>query len=109
MQKNLPKKVIEIVKKLKECLENRGIDVKAIYVFGSYAKGEQLKTSDIDLIIVSNFWKNISFLKRLDIINEIIWTEDLGNVEAIPVTSEELEKKESVVLRDASKYWIRAI
>ncbi len=109
MQRNLPKRVYEVSEKIKRALAKRGISVKEIYLFGSYAKGTFLKSSDIDLIVVSDDWKNLPFLKRLDVVNEIIWREKLGNVEVIPVTSEEFEKKESVVLRDASRYWIRVL
>jgi len=109
MQRNLPKKVVEIVKRLCELLRRKGIEVRAAYLFGSYAKGTQLKRSDIDLVIISDSWKNLPFTKRMDLINEIIWKERLGNIEVIPVTAEEFSRKDSVVLRDASKYWIKII
>ncbi|ADC66542.1 DNA polymerase beta domain protein region [Ferroglobus placidus DSM 10642] len=109
MQRNLPKRVIEVAEKLKEALYKRGIKISGIYLFGSYARGDYLKRSDIDLIVVSDDWEGVAFLKRLDIVNEIIWKEKLGNVEVIPVTTEELKRKESIVLRDARKYWIRVL
>ncbi len=68
-----------------------------------------MKKSDIDLIVISDDWKEMPFLKRLDVINEIIWNENLGNVEVLPVTSEDVKEMGSVVLRDASRYWIRII
>jgi hypothetical protein len=43
----------------------------------------------------------------MDILNEIIWKERIRKVEAIPVTKEELNRKDSILLKDASKYWIR--
>lgn len=46
-------------------------------------------------------------LKRMDIINEIMWREDIRNVEVIPVTCKEKEEKDSIILRDASNYWIK--
>ena len=109
MQWNSSRKVKEVARRLKEALSKKGIKVERVYLFGSYARGDYLKDSDMDLIIVSNSWKDEPFLKRLDIVNEIVWKEGLGNVEAIPVTSEELKKKSSVVLRDASKYWVRIL
>ena len=72
MQRNLPKRVYEVSEKIKRALVKRGISVKEIYLFGSYAKGTFLKSSDIDLIVVSDDWKNFPFLKRLDVVNEII-------------------------------------
>lgn len=107
MQENVLERAKKIAENLKKALEKRGIKVGEIYLFGSYARGDYLKSSDIDLVVVSEDWEGIPFLKRLDIVNEAIWAERLGNVEVIPVTRKELEMKSSVVLRDASKYWIR--
>jgi predicted nucleotidyltransferase len=70
-------------------------------------RGDYIETSDIDVVVVSDSWKNIPFLKRMDILNEIIRKERIRKVEAIPVTKEELNRKDSILLKDASKYWIR--
>ena len=103
---NRIRRISEIIK---GSLEKKGIVVKSVYLFGSYARGDYLKKSDIDLIVISDDWKEMPFLKRLDVINEIIWNENLGNVEVLPVTSEDVKEMGSVVLRDASRYWIRII
>jgi len=109
MQKNLLRRIEEIAIDLKRVLERRNIKVKEIYLFGSYARGDHLKTSDVDLIVVSDDWNKTPFLKRLDLVNEVMWVENIAGVEVIPVTSKELEEKRSVVLRDASRYWIRIV
>ena len=83
--------------------------MQAVYLFGSHAKGEHLKTSDIDLIIVSDDWRNIPHLHRFDILNRIIWERGLGNVEAFPATEKDVEEKNTVLLRDASKYWLKVL
>jgi len=62
---------------LKQELEKEGIKVDAIYLFGSYARGEFLRRSDIDLIVISRDFSEIPFLRRLDIINRIVWNKDL--------------------------------
>jgi hypothetical protein len=99
--------VIDTVRRLEKGLNKNKIDVEAIYIFGSYVRGDYIETSDIDVVVVSDSWKNIPFLKRMDILNEIIWKERIRKVEAIPVTKEELNRKDSILLKDASKYWIR--
>ena len=104
MQKKFVKSKAEILKKE---LERRGFEVEAIYLFGSYARGEELKTSDIDFIVISRNFSDIPFMRRLDIVNKIVWEKRLGNVEVIPITPEELDK--SVVVRDAKKYWIKIV
>jgi len=84
--------------------------VREAYLFGSYAKGTWLKTSDVDLVIVSEDFRGMRFLERLDLINELQWKAGIRPfVEAIPLTPDEFAERlqESAVLRDASKYWIK--
>ncbi|MEM0226912.1 MAG: nucleotidyltransferase domain-containing protein [Thermofilum sp.] len=91
-------------------LLSRRIRVREAYLFGSYAKGTWLKTSDVDLVIVSEDFRGMRFLDRLDLINELQWKAGIRPfVEAIPLTPEEFAERlrESAVLRDASKYWIK--
>lgn len=51
--RDIPRNVIEAIRKFVEGLEERGIRVEHVYLYGSYARGTWLKTSDVDLIIVS--------------------------------------------------------
>ena len=91
-------------------LLSRRIRVREAYLFGSYAKGTWLKTSDVDLVIVSEDFRGMRFLDRLDLINELQWKAGIRPfVEAIPLTPDEFAERlqESAVLRDASKYWIK--
>ncbi len=106
---DIPNRVINAVKKFIEGLEKRGFHIEQVYLFGSYAKGTWIKTSDIDLVVISSDFKNIPFSKRLDIVNEVVWKEGIDPyIEALPYTPEELKIKiiRSIVLADASKYWI---
>lgn len=109
MQEGMRREIRNLSILLKEALEKRGVRVKEVYLFGSYARGDYLKSSDIDLVVVSDDWENIPFLKRFDIVNEAIWTERLGNVEVIPATTKEVNEKNSVILRDAARYWVRIL
>ena len=107
---NIPDKIIKAIRKLVEKLEEGGYRVEKVYLYGSYARGDWLKTSDIDIIIVSRDFEKTPFTKRLDIINKIIWKEKIEPyIEALPYTPQELEEKlkKSIVVRDASKYWIQ--
>ena len=45
------RKNIKAVNILKELVKQRGMDVDKIVVFGSYARGEQKKTSDVDVLV----------------------------------------------------------
>lgn len=102
-------KALEVARTLLELLSTR-IRIKEAYLFGSYARGTWLKTSDVDLVIVSEDFRGVPFLRRLDLINEVQWNARIRPyVEAIPLTPEEFEERlrESAVLRDASKYWVK--
>lgn len=60
-------------------------------LFGSRARGEHLKGSDVDLLVVSPDFAGIPFLKR---IREIValWDSDL-DLEVLPYTPDEFERK----------------
>lgn len=108
--KNILRNVVEAIRRLvKELSESEGIAVERAYLFGSYAKGSWIKTSDVDLVIVSQDFEGMPFLKRLDVVNRAQWRAGIRPfIEAIPLTPNELKERaeRSAVLRDASKYWI---
>ncbi|OYT30634.1 MAG: nucleotidyltransferase domain-containing protein [Thermoprotei archaeon] len=111
MQRNIPEKIIKTIERLISELSKK-YKIKEVYLFGSYAKGVWIKTSDIDLVVVSDDFEGIDFMTRLDIINRIIWEKRIRPfIEVIPLTPKELEekKKYSAVIMDAKKYWIRIL
>ncbi len=98
------------VERLLRALKSRGYRVVEAYLFGSYARGDWIGESDVDLVIVSPDFEGLTFLERLDAIYRIEWEEGVKPwVEAIPLTPGELRERAdaSAVLRDASKYWVR--
>jgi len=105
IEPNIKKIIIRFLSEL-----SRYIHIDDAYLYGSYARGDYLKTSDIDLIIVSDDFKDMKFTERLDMIENIIWRMKLKpHIQAIPLTNEELRNgiKRSFLLIDASKYWIK--
>ena len=56
----------EILRKHKKELKER-YKVKSIAIFGSYARGEQKETSDIDILI--DYYEPISLLKLIELEN----------------------------------------
>ncbi|MEM4566856.1 MAG: nucleotidyltransferase domain-containing protein [Sulfolobales archaeon] len=108
----MPGNIVEAVKRLLEELSKEGVAVERAYLFGSYVKGSWIKTSDIDLVVVSRNFEGMSFTERLDLINRLQWRAGITPfIEAIPLTPRELEERiqQSVVLRDASKYWVEVM
>ncbi len=106
---NIPDNVVEAIRRLVRKLEEKSIRVEKVYLYGSYARGDWLKTSDVDLIIVSRDFEKIPFKERLDLVNEIVWEEKIKPyIEVLPYTPRELEEKvkKKTMIMDASKYWI---
>lgn len=101
--------VEQVVKRFLEALSRR-VSVDEVYVFGSSVRGDWLKDSDVDLVVVSRDFQGMPFLRRLDLVEEVQWVEGVRpHLEVIPLTPDELRGRleSSVVIRDASKYWVR--
>ena len=64
---------------------------KSIILFGSRARGEGLKNSDYDLIVVSERFRGVPFLDRISMLYEI-WDLDC-DINVLAYTPEEFEEK----------------
>lgn len=80
-----------------------------VIVFGSRAKGTAREDSDIDIIIVSNYFANIRFLKRMALVMRKIPFPK--HVDYICYTLEEYNKiiNESSLLMDAAESSIELV
>jgi len=65
--------------------------IKMMILFGSRARGEEHEDSDIDIIIVSNEFKSLNFIKRASKMYDY-WDLDYP-VDFLCFTPEEFEKK----------------
>jgi predicted nucleotidyltransferase len=52
---------INTVKNFAEAIRNQGVDLKAVILFGSFARGEQREWSDIDVALVADEFIGVSF------------------------------------------------
>lgn len=98
----------ETVKKvIKNYLSNLRIEVKEAILFGSSVRGNRLVDSDIDLIVISNDFKQMSFPERFLILQKN-W-KSKTNLEVFGFTPEEFAKlkDKSIVLQEAVKYGIQ--
>ncbi len=69
-------------------------DLKAIF-FGSRARGDYLKSSDFDLILISEKFKGMHFLERIRLIYEF-WDKK-EHLDVFCYTEEEFEKKKNEI------------
>ncbi len=83
-----------ILKKFAKKLKEKYPDAK-IYLFGSRARGDNFITSDFDILIVSDKFKNIKFNLRLREIYKY-WDEDYI-LEPICYTFSEFEERKNKV------------
>ena len=78
-----------------------------VYLFGSYARGDWLRDSDLDLIVVSRRFKGMDVGERYRVVRSLL--PDSISVEILAYTPEEFRRarERSVIIRDAAEYWIR--
>lgn len=87
----------KIVNRYKKELETLGILPKEIILYGSYASGNPRDESDIDLIVISDDFKNMSLRERLEILG-IAAGSVFEPIEALGYTEEEIKNKKGTFL-----------
>lgn len=101
-KRNIDKSTLILIRNHLNYIRNKFSPGKII-LFGSRAKGSHLKTSDIDIIIVSSKFEGINFHKRM-VLAYGKWNKSI-DLEAICYTPEEFKKKskEYGIVRHAIK------
>jgi predicted nucleotidyltransferase len=83
----------EIIRRFRLQLEKMGVHVEQVMLYGSQAAGFAREGSDIDLIVVSNDWKNLSQRERLELLR-IAAARILEPIQAQGFTPGELCRRE---------------
>ncbi|MEW6685786.1 MAG: nucleotidyltransferase domain-containing protein [Candidatus Edwardsbacteria bacterium] len=90
----MDKKIAETLKEFKSVLEAKGIKVYRLILFGSYATGKTRRQSDIDIAIISESFKGMNLLQRLETIGLILAKARIMEpIEALGYTKEEFASK----------------
>jgi len=90
----LDKKITDILEKFKFALQEQGIKVSRFILFGSYASAKATEESDIDVAVVSESFKDVNLLKRLELIGLALAKAKIFEpVEALGYTEEEFTSK----------------
>ena len=84
----MDKKINNIVRRYREFLEESGIRVKKIILYGSYASGKPKEWSDIDLVVVSNDFEKMDLWERLVVLGRVT-TKVMEPLEVLGYTEEE--------------------
>lgn len=99
----MDKKVNHIINQYRKNLEAMGINIKKVILYGSHASGKGKEESDIDLVVVSDDFKDMDLWERLCLLGRA----RIGikkPMEILGVTEEEYKDENSATfLRDEVK------
>jgi uncharacterized protein len=93
----------KILSDFRRDLESAGIRPEKMILFGSRARGDALKNSDYDVVVISEVFKGVPFPRRLMDIEDAY--NGIQPIESLAYTPQEYEimKKKSYVVAAASK------
>jgi predicted nucleotidyltransferase len=94
--------VVDIIDRLRQGLETRGIKPQRIVLYGSYATGTNKKGSDIDVVVISSDFAAKSYWERVDLLADVLY-EIFAPVEAVAMTPDEWQQGNSLIVDFARK------
>ena len=90
----MDKAVIDAVSKFKQALLQQGLKVNRVILYGSQATGKAEKHSDIDIVVISDDFKGMNILERLETIGlATAKAEIMEPIESLGYTEEEFSLK----------------
>jgi len=102
----IPEEVKRALKELIRGLRRAvGEDFK-LYLFGSYARGDWIRESDVDVIVVSPKFRDVPRYLRVPMVRKLA-RKDVP-FEILCYTPEELERllEESSFMKEVASYWV---
>jgi len=99
-------RVISAIKFLQQCLKETGLEVSKIILFGSQSREEATEESDIDILIISEDFRNKDIFERAKLTKdaEITTTKKfMMPFDIITLTPDEFENETSPIAEYAKK------
>jgi predicted nucleotidyltransferase len=84
--------VLNIVEQFKNNIAQKGVHIDRVILYGSHANNTQRPDSDIDLVVISDSFKNMDYWQRIDILADAI-SDIFQPIEAIGMTNKEWNDK----------------
>ncbi|MDI6737449.1 MAG: nucleotidyltransferase domain-containing protein [Nanoarchaeota archaeon] len=100
MKTNIAQAGVEMV--VKEISKHK--EVKAVYLFGSYARGEHTSLSDIDICVITGY--NLKKAVKEDILSNGSEKIDISIFSDLPITIKYKVFKEGIKLMDRDKNFL---
>ena len=92
----MDKAVVDSLDKLKQALLQQGLRVNRVILYGSQAAGRAEEYSDIDVVVISDDFKGINVLERLETIGlAMAEARIMEPIEPLAYTEEEFSLKDS--------------
>lgn len=88
-----------IIERYKDELKRLGVTTQKIILYGSYAHGNPREDSDIDLIVISQDFKNMNIRERLETLG-LAAGRVFEPIEAIGYTEEEIKDTKGTFLEE---------
>ena len=104
VKKTIKKEIQKIASEYRLIIENSGIPVERMVLFGSYARGNQRKDSDIDICVVSSKFGKDEMME-IGRLNFLRWKLD-NRIEAHPVSSKDYKSIATPFISEIQKYGI---
>jgi len=84
--------VREIINQFRENITEKGISIDNIILYGSNANNTQRQDSDIDIVVISDSFKDMNYWERINILADAI-SDIFQPIEAVGMTCEEWNSK----------------
>lgn len=98
---------MQIAKQFKNEIENTGMQVQAMYVFGSVAKRKARKGSDIDICVVSSKFGKDLFAERVKLMGITSRVSDA--IEPHPFTVQDMKETYRPMVSEILKYGVKVV
>jgi len=92
----MDKTILSPIRIFRKALEKKGVGVKKIILYGSHASDKADKHSDIDIIVISQYFKGMNVLQRGETFGKILADiKMIAPIEPLGLTENEFNKKGS--------------
>jgi uncharacterized protein len=90
----MDKAILSPIRKFRMALEKKGINVEKIILYGSHASDKADKQSDIDVMVISQYFKGMNALQRGETFGKILADiKIIAPIEPLGFTETEFQKK----------------